>query len=79
MNTFRCVQKYLYVSDNDKHEPAESDAGVHVAEQLVAFPKLYMEKTVAEPVLDILGHYLRIDQRKEKSFSVLMAQLEYHS
>ena len=48
------------MSDNDNHEPAKGYTGMHIAKKLVAFPKLYMEKAIAEPVLDILDHDLGI-------------------
>ena len=70
MEALRDVQCNLDVSDQDDHEPTERDAGMHVSQQFVAFPELDMEQTVAEPFLDVLRHYLRIDEGLEELLPV---------
>ena len=67
------------MADHYQHEPAESDAGVHVAQQFVAFPQLYMEETVTEPVPYVLGHDFRVDKTGRMSFCLLMKAGESHA
>ena len=62
MNALRSIKEYFDMADDDDHKPAERYAGVHISEKLVPFPQLYVEETVAEPVPDVPGHYLRIDK-----------------
>ena len=70
MYALRSIEEHLDMTYHDQHEPAECYAGVHVAEKFVSFPKLDVEKTVAEPILYVLEHNLGIDERKEEFLSV---------
>ena len=62
MDPFRGVEEYFYVAYDDYHEPSEGYAGMHVSQKLVAFPELYVDEAVKEPVPDVLRHYLRVDE-----------------
>ena len=48
---------------------------MHVAQQFVTFPQLYMKETVAEPVTHIQEHDSWIKQRFEESYPVFLAKL----
>ncbi len=63
--------------EHDEHEPSEGYAGVHVAEELVAFPEFDVKQAVEKDVLDVFEHRGRGDEGQEKLPAVLMAELEY--
>lgn len=79
MDSVRSIQEHLYMSDQDYHEPSEGYAGVHIAQQLVSFPKLDMEEAVTEPVPYVLQHDLRIDQGPEETYLVFLGELKYYA
>ena len=71
----RDEQGHLDVPQHDQHEPAKGDAGMHVAQHLVAFPELDVQQAVQEDVLDILPSRYRIDERKQETPPVLRGEL----
>ena len=75
MNPLRSIYEYFDMTDKDDHEPSEGYAGMHVAQQFVTFPQLYMEETVAEPVTHIQEHDPGIQQRLEESYPVFLGKL----
>ena len=58
----RDKQSHFDMAKDNDHEPTEGYRGVHVAKQWFPLPYLYMEKTVAEEFLDVLGRSLRDEE-----------------
>ena len=65
----------LDMAQDNQHEPAESNAGVHVAEQAVPPPELDMQETVAEDVPDVFPHRFGRNERQVEFQPVLPGKL----
>ena len=76
MDPLREEQDYLDVAQDDEHEPAERDAGVHEAQQTVPLPQLHVEETVAKDVPDVLEDGFGGDEGKQEPTPVLPGKLE---
>ena len=71
------IDEALYMSEKDKHEPAEGYAGVHEAQKLVPLPQFHMYEAVEEDVLDVLPDGPGRDEGQQESLPVTVVQLEY--
>ena len=65
------------MSEDNKHEPSEGDAGVHVAQQRLALPYPSVQEDVTDDVLEVDYPELGVDQGEEELFAVLGGQLGY--
>ena len=72
----RGEEEDLYVSYDYQHEPSESDAGVHVAQERIPLENLHMQEAVADNVADVFEQYFRIEEGEEKLPPVLGRQLQ---
>ena len=51
--TVRHEEPGLDMTQHYQHEPSEGDAGVHVAQQRLAFPYLGVQEDIADDVLEV--------------------------
>ena len=75
-NAFRHEEHDLQVPQHDEHEPAEGDARMHVAQDLVSLPQLHVDEAVQEDILDVFPGCYRVHQGQEEPFPVFPGKLE---
>ena len=75
----RQEEHHLQVPQHDQHEPAEGDAGMHIAQDLVALPQLDVDQAVEEDVPDVHPDVFRGDERQQEALAVRPRQLRDHA